>query len=85
MRIRMVSAACAVVFSLGLISTAEAAFFGRLETAPGTNVFQAYYDDQLDITWTADANINGPDTWDNQQTWVMGLTLNGVGAGGYRM
>lgn len=38
----------------------------------------AYYDPNLDITWAADANINGADSWANQQTWAASLTIGGV-------
>ncbi len=33
------------------------------------------YDDVQDITWTQNANINGPDTWDNQVAWADSLSL----------
>lgn len=65
------------VFTLITTST-YAAFFGRLETSPGSGIYQAYYDDQLEITWTADANINGDDTWENQVAWAASLNINGV-------
>jgi hypothetical protein len=39
---------------------------------------QAYYDDELDITWVTDANINDRDTWDNQMAWAAGLEIDGV-------
>ena len=39
---------------------------------------QAYYDDQLDITWAADANINGGAFWDDQVDWVSNLFIDGV-------
>ncbi len=39
---------------------------------------QAYYDTQLDITWTTDANINGEQTWNDQDAWAASLTINGV-------
>jgi hypothetical protein len=32
------------------------------------------YDDVLDITWTQNANINGPTTWDAQIAWVAGYS-----------
>jgi hypothetical protein len=38
----------------------------------------AYYDDQLKVTWAADADINGSDSWDNQVAWVNSLTIGGV-------
>ena len=56
---------------------------GRLETTPGSGIYQAYYDPNLDITWAADADINGSDTWDNQVAWAAGLTIDGVG--GWRL
>ena len=79
--------ACVITFTS--ITTAQAApvsgqgtwettLEGRLETAPGSGVFLAYYDTVLDITWAADANINGQANWDNQMAWAAGLTLGGV-------
>jgi hypothetical protein len=42
---------------LGLIALPAAAdFHGRFPATPGGTDYQAYYDDQLDITWAADAN-----------------------------
>ena len=73
----LIGALCTGVFSL-ISLTANAAFFGRLETSPGSGIYQAYYDDQLGITWTANANINGADNWDNQVAWAAGLNIDGV-------
>lgn len=56
---------------------AQAAFTGVLPVTPGGK-YQAYYDDQLDITWTANANINGSDTWANQVAWAADLNIDGV-------
>ena len=53
----LLGAACAVVFTLFTV-TANAAFTGRLPTTPSGSAWQAYYDDQLYITWSANANIN---------------------------
>ena len=39
--------------------------------------FEAYYDTTLDITWLADANINGIDNWQNQKDWAASLALGG--------
>jgi hypothetical protein len=47
----------------------RAALIGVLPTTPGGSDWQAYYDNQLDITWTTNANINGADIWDNQVAW----------------
>ncbi len=68
---------CVILFTF-TAQSANAAFFGRLPATPGGVDYQAYYDDQLNITWTADANINGLDTQDNQVAWADGLTINGI-------
>ena len=86
---RLWGAVSACVITFTTITTAQAApvsgqgtwettLEGRLETAPGSGVFLAYYDTVLDITWAADANINGRDIWSNQIAWAAGLTLGGV-------
>ena len=56
---------------LGLLSTANAALEMRLGGL-------AYYDTELNITWAADANINGAHSWWDQWIWASGLTINGV-------
>ena len=89
MKSRLLGAVSACVFTFTSITTAQAApisgqgtwettLEGRLETTLGSGVFLAYYDTVLDITWAADANINGSDNWDNQVAWAAGLTLGGV-------
>lgn len=55
--------------------TANAASVQPLELRLGG---LAYYDPNLDITWAANANINGDGTWDNQITWVAGSSIGGV-------
>lgn len=73
----LIGALCASVF--GFISmSSHATLVGVLPLTPGGTNYQAFYDNQLDITWTADANINGLDTWGNQDAWVAGLDINGV-------
>lgn len=37
--------------------------------------FEAYYDTVLDITWLADANMNGAMTWANAKTWAANLSF----------
>lgn len=56
----------------------SATLIGRLETTPGSGVYQAYYDTDQDITWTTDANINGIDGIANHQSWVASLNIGGV-------
>jgi len=82
------------LFTLGMAGSADAALLGRLETAPGSGVFQAYYDDVANLTWLADANYaqtsgyaganaNGTMTWYAATTWAAQLTVGGVG--GWRL
>jgi hypothetical protein len=61
----------AVVLLLSIGTSANAALVSRLGGL-------AYYDDQLNITWATNANINGTDTWANQMAWVASLSLDGV-------
>lgn len=78
----LIGALCVALCSF-ISLPSQAAFIGRLPATPGGADYQAYYDDQLGITWVANANINGADTWDNQVDWVTGLTIGGVG--GWRL
>jgi hypothetical protein len=97
MKSHLLGAVSACVFTFTSITTAQAApvsgqgtwettLEGRLETAPGSGVFLAYYDTVLDITWATNANIDelggwlagGKNTWNNQVAWAAGLTLGGV-------
>lgn len=71
------TALCAGIFSLGLVSTANATLESRLGG-------HAYYDMDLDITWAADyVNINSYGNWDSQMAWASGLTVDGIG--GWRL
>jgi len=67
---RLIGALCAAVFSF-IALPSHAALVSVLGG-------QAYYDDQLDISWTANANINSSGTWDNQMAWAAGLDIDGV-------
>ena len=59
-------------FSSGLVSTANAALESRLGG-------DAYYDTDLNITWTTDANISGiADDWNSQMSWASSLTIDGI-------
>ena len=66
------------LIGLSIVTSADAALIGRLAATPGGTDYQAYYDDVLDITWAADANINGSDTWANQVAWAANLVIDGV-------
>lgn len=66
------------VMSALITLSANAALIGRLEISPGSGIYQAYYDDQLDITWAADANMNGRMDWYTANSWAAGLVIDGV-------
>ena len=74
----IIFAAFMVGLVLSLAVQAQAAFEGRLPATPGGTDYQAYYDTHLNITWAADANINGVDTWANQVAWAAGLKIGEV-------
>lgn len=59
------------ILTLGLVSTAGAELHSRLGGL-------AYYDDQLDITWAANASISGLQSWGAQTAWVESLNIAGV-------
>ena len=59
--------------------TAQAALIGRLETSPGSGVFQAYYDDQLGITWAQNADTaNGALLYANANDFVSNYSIDGI-------
>lgn len=62
-------------FLASLISgTAQAALQGRdLNGNPAT--FEAYYDTDVDITWLANANVNGLMTWADANSWAANLSI----------
>ena len=62
---------------------------GRLETAPGSGVYQAYYDPNINVTWLADANLaasntfgvtgidtNGRMSWDTAFDWIAAMNAS---------
>jgi len=52
---------------------------GRLETSPGSGVFLAYYDPNLNITLATDTFITGiKKDWASANAWAAGLTLGGI-------
>ncbi len=83
MKSRLLAVTAVISINVVLSTSVNAALVGRLAATPGGTDYQAYYDDQLDITWAADPNINGSNTWDNQMSWVANLTIGGVG--GWRL
>jgi len=53
---------------------AQAALEGR-DLNGSADSFEAYYDTDLDITWLADANVNGVMEWAAANTWAANLSL----------
>jgi hypothetical protein len=41
----------------------------------GDTVTDAFYDTTLNITWLANANVNGPMTWDAANAWAAGYSI----------
>ena len=67
------------LIAASLISgTAHAVLQGRdLNGSAGS--FEAYYDTDLNITWLANANVNGTMTWAAANTWAANLSFtNGI-------
>ena len=56
---------------MAFISTAQADLVARLGG-------QAVYDTDRNITWLANANANGPMTWDQANTWAANLNVDGI-------
>jgi hypothetical protein len=88
MKAHIKGALCAGLFSLGLVSTANAGLF-PITAGPLDGL--AVYDDVLDITWLADANAgagtafdngvsttDGKMTWTNAGNWAANLTTGGA-------
>ena len=67
------------VLLLGVAGLAQAdQFTGVLpKTSGGTN-YQAYYDSTTNLTWLANADVNGTMTWSAANSWAAGLDINGV-------
>jgi hypothetical protein len=80
-------------------ATAQAALLGRAALTPSGTDYQAYYDDVLNITWIANANLadtntfavvgidaNGAMTWDMANEWIAAMNVAGhLGQSDWRM
>ena len=60
--------------NLGLTATAHAALQGR-DLNGSADSFEAYYDTDLNITWLANANVNGQMIWRDANTWAANLSI----------
>jgi hypothetical protein len=79
-----------LAIGLGLADNTMAALLGRLEATPGSGDYQAYYDDELNITWLADANFarttgysdeysaDGSMPWSVANAWAASLNIQGI-------
>jgi len=72
---RLLCALCAAIFSFISLPT-----HATLSYVLGG---QAVYDDVADLSWTTNANINGPMTWQDANNWAATLEIDGVG--GWRL
>jgi hypothetical protein len=80
-------------------ATAQASLLGRAALTPGGTDYQAYYDDVLDITWMADANLaatndfgvagiyaDGRMNWFTAQSWIGAMNAaNFLGTSTWRL
>jgi len=73
-KVCLLGAVCACVIA----TTSNASLLGRLSETPGGTDFQAYYDDVLNITWSATVNITGLDNWYNHSSWIAGYSIGGI-------
>jgi hypothetical protein len=61
--------------------TWQSTFQGRdLDNNSSTGVlgFEAFYDTDLDITWLANANVNGLMNWTDANAWASALDVHGI-------
>lgn len=78
------------LIALGLFlaaTSSHATLLGRAALTPGGADYRAYYDDVLNITWVADANLAGTSlNWQQAQDWTASLnTANYLGTNGWRL
>lgn len=68
------------LLSMGLAAafcatSAQASLTGRLPATPGGTDWQAFYDDELDITWTASGGLLGSGHWQPAVDWAAALVI----------
>lgn len=66
-----------VALGWGLSAAAQASLIGVLPSTPGGTDYQAYYDTTTDLTWLANANVNGLMNWSTANAWAAGLRITG--------
>ena len=78
-----------VLFLLLFQGVSDAALLGRLPLTPGGTDYQAYYDNTLNVTWLANANLaatqnfgvagvapSGAMNWTTAQSWITALNAS---------
>jgi len=94
----LIGALCAVMFIFITLS-ANAALIGRLPTTPGGTNYQAYYDDVLNISFLANANLAKTETfsvagidaqgqmdWHTANDWIVAMNgSNYLGLNDWRL
>ena len=63
------------LIAASLISGAAHAVLQGRDLNGSAGSFEAYYDTVLDITWLANANVNGRMTWAAANTWAANLSI----------
>ena len=74
----LIAAVCAYMIASLMPSSSYASLLGRLPSTAGGTDYQAYYDDVLDITWSASVDVTGLDNWSNHSSWVAGYSIEGI-------
>ncbi len=73
----LLAAVCVCVPAL-FATPSNATLIGRLPVTPSGTDYQAFYDDELDISWMWDASVLGFGGWQAATDWAAGLTIGGV-------
>ena len=81
-KLGLLSMACTAILSLISMSS-NAALIGRLPATQGGTDYQAYYDNVLDITWLADANLAASNTFGLPYSTDLGMHPNDTASSSY--
>ena len=58
---------------------------GVLPTTPGGTNYQAYYDSATNLTWLANANVNGQMNWQEAVNWAAAYSVTGYNSAGQQV
>ena len=70
-----------LMLSLGLPAFAQARLVGILPKTAGGTDYQAYYDTGMNLSWLANADMNGLMHWSTANRWAEDLTVTGYVGG----